>query len=78
MIKRTLLPQELFQTIGSTLGTALTKNQRHERLRVAKMAIEMQVELAPDLETIEMPSNQQKIMDQKQPVNLFKIKVNAR
>lgn len=77
MIRQILLPQELFETIGSTIGRALADDKKVKRLRISKISMEMQVELAPDLNAIEMPSNQQKFMDQKQPINLFKIKVKA-
>lgn len=79
MIKESIVPSDLFQTIGKTMGDALIDDQQSNlRYRISKITMEMQLELSPNLEKLSLPSNKQKHMDGKQPVNLFKISVNAR
>lgn len=49
-----------------------------ERYRISTLSMEMQMEIAPDLTSLQLPSNDQKVLDRKQPMNLFTITVNAR
>ena len=78
MIKKSIIPAELFETIGQTIGEAVTNNNEQKRYRISKIGMEVQMELSPDLKTIKLPSNEQKILDKKQPINLFKVSVTAR
>ncbi len=79
MIKKRILPAELFSTIGDTMGKATQEKMNStERYRISKLTMEVQMEIASDLGSLQLPSNSQKMLDKKQPINLFKVTVNAR
>jgi len=79
MIKRTLYPSELFTTMGETMGKVIEgKSTSLNRYRVSKLTMAVQLEMAPDLKSLHLPSNNQKGLDRRCPTNLFKVIVNAR
>jgi len=77
MIKRELTPSELFSTVGETMSHAITQQKNNQGFRLSSMEMEMKTEISDDLQSMNLPSNEQKFMDGKVNTNLFKLRVKA-
>lgn len=77
-----ITPKDMFALIGSTLSQSVSapqedQNEITHQVRVAKIDLEMSIEITPDLQKSHLPSNQNLKLDGYSEKAYFKIKVIA-
>ena len=78
-----ITPNEMFKLIGSTLSQSIVNNVEGNKqatihpVHIAKLKLEMSIEITPDLTLSHLPSNQNLLLDGYSKKAYFKIKVAA-
>lgn len=74
-----ITPKEMFNVIGSTLNQSVIEHDNAiiHKMQVSKVALEMSIEVTPDLKQSHLPSNQNLKLDGYSEKAYFKIKVTA-